>query len=290
MDFLNPDSKKRAAIRAAFDKEFPELQRTRLAKSILGEDIDMYKIGRGERKILFVGTHHGSEHITASLLYYFLFRIASSGERICAFDKRLYLDTFSLYVVPMLNPDGAELSINGPFENPLSERQRRMVGESGDFRRWQANARGVDLNHNYAAGFAEYKKIEAERGIFAGRSLYSGEYPESEPESQAAASLARTLDFSAIVSLHSQGEVIYHYRIDKSAAPVTHLQKALGYSPDTPNDTARFGGFCDYTAGELLIPSITIEVGKGENPLPESEYHRIKERIFYALVGFGASL
>ena len=53
MDFFNPDSKKRAAIRAAFDKEFPELQRTRLAKSILGEDIDMYKIGRGERKILF---------------------------------------------------------------------------------------------------------------------------------------------------------------------------------------------------------------------------------------------
>ena len=33
--------------------------------------------------------------------------------------------------------------------------------QSDDFSHWQANARGVDLNHNYDSGFYEYKKIES---------------------------------------------------------------------------------------------------------------------------------
>ena len=63
-----------------------------------------------------------------------------------------------------------------------AERRRRAVPD-GDFTHWQANARGVDLNHNYDAGFLEYKQIEAEQGILGGGpTRYSGECPESEPE------------------------------------------------------------------------------------------------------------
>ena len=43
-----------------------------------------------------------------------------------------------------------------------------MNGGSEDFTRWQANVRGVDLNHNYDAGFDAYKQLEPSLGITGG--------------------------------------------------------------------------------------------------------------------------
>jgi g-D-glutamyl-meso-diaminopimelate peptidase len=77
----------------------------------------------------------------------------------------------------MLNPDGVDLQIKGiEAGGILSERLLKMNGRE-DFSHWQANARGVDLNHNYDAGFHEYKKLEKENDICAGATRYSGEYP-----------------------------------------------------------------------------------------------------------------
>lgn len=287
--FLNPTKEKMKEIREYFGRTV-ELSRQRLGRSILGEDLDLYKIGEGARKILFVGAHHGSEHITASLLYYFLDKVAGGKGKIFGIDKALYLKTYSIFVLPLLNPDGVTLSVLGAYKNPLSERQKRMAGDEG-FLRWQANARGVDLNHNYSEGFVEYKRIEKERGILPGRSLYSGEYPESEPESHSLANLVRTLDFSLVVSLHSQGEEIYYFPKGMGKGSATRsvkkiaerLSGELGYRVCVPKDTALYGGLCDYSGESLGIPSLTLEVGRGENPLPNSEYYRIREAVARAL-------
>jgi g-D-glutamyl-meso-diaminopimelate peptidase len=154
------------------------------------------------------------------------------------------------------------------------------MAEDGVYTDWQANARGVDLNHNYSYGFGEYKKIEFEREIAPGKTLFSGAYPESEPETKALANLVRSLDFSLVVSLHSQGEEIYYFpKNDKAKRIAKSAENTLGYKISTPTDTACYGGFCDYTGCELGIPSLTLEIGRGKNPLPPSEYHRIKERL-----------
>ena len=50
-----------------------------------------------------------------------------------------------LYAVPMLNPDGVELSLNACPE-------------------WKANSRGVDLNENYPCLFYEKKSAPAPCG------------------------------------------------------------------------------------------------------------------------------
>ena len=59
--------------------------------------------------------------------------------------------------VPMLNPDGVSLSLHGLTQDIPAELRRNLIranGGSEEFRgRWQANARGVDLNHNYDAAF-----------------------------------------------------------------------------------------------------------------------------------------
>ena len=279
-DIYPPDEQKRAGVLDFLGNRFQRsLHTSVLGKSILSRSIDLYRIGFGKTNVLFVGAHHGSEYITASVLYSFLLKFLERDERYgkyCGIDTRIYKELYSVYVIPALNPDGIEISLYGITENPLEERQRRMIA-GGDHRLWQANARGVDLNHNYAMGFGEYKVIERERGIEPGATLYSGEFPESEPETRAILGLLRAVDFSLVVSLHTQGEEIYAYpknngRVRSISA---RLSSRLGYTLSEPLGTAAYGGLSDYTAGVMGIPSFTLELGTGVNPISDDNLGKI---------------
>ena len=151
----------------------------------------------------------------------------------------------------------------------------------GDFSHWQANARGVDLNHNYKEGFDSYKAVERERGICPGPTLYSGEYPESEPESRFAASLVRALRPCLTVSLHSQGEELYF--TERAAACAGWFSGVTGYSLSVAEGTAKYGGLTDYV-GALGLAGITVELGRGVNPLGEDCIPRLSGRVLGALI------
>ena len=260
----------------------------KLGESILSQPIDVYKIGTGRRKALIVGAHHAMEYLSASALFDLIDFLLEKGARggICyGIDISYLLASVSFYIVPCLNPDGVDMHLGVAPISPLRARQIRMNGGSDDFSEWQANARGVDLNHNYDYRFFEYKRIERERGIFAGRSKYSGEHPESEPESRALASFTRVLAPSNVISLHTQGaEVFFMPR----STPVQHkaemLCRRVGYVTSYPNDTAEYGGFSDYTGGVLNIPSFTVELGRGKNPLPVTAYPAIREVVRMAAI------
>ena len=255
-----------------------------IARSILSKEIKAFFIGGGKRYITLFATHHALESITANLAYMLIDTLLEAEEkgRIYGIDCKLLLSKYRFVVVPCVNPDGVELRYHGLGRTPLYDRLMRMSG--GDFSTWQANARGVDLNHNYDFGFVEYKLIEKERGIVAGASLYSGEYPESEPETKGVATLIRTLEPAALISLHSQGEEIYSFpstpRIKRIARRISEM---TGYALSTPTDTASYTGLCDYTSS-LGIPSFTLEVGRGTNPLPEESAPDIFSRIAAAIV------
>jgi len=183
-----------------------KITETIIARSILSRPIEGYFIGNGKQLVTVLAAHHALESITtnfAFLLCDILLSKSTLGES-NNIDCKLLLSKYRFLIVPCVNPDGVELRMHGAYDSPLKERQLRISG--GDFSLWQANARGVDLNHNYDYGFLEYKQIEAEQGIVPGATLYSGEYPESEPETRGVANLIRTLMPSLVISLHTQGE------------------------------------------------------------------------------------
>ena len=255
-----------------------------VGKSIMGEDIDLYTIGNGGVRVAYFGAHHSLESITCNLLFTFIHELSRSECFSFGYDADALLSLYTYMVVPCVNPDGIGLVYEGCSSSPIKDRQIRMSG--GDFRRWQANARGVDLNHNYAVGFYDYKRIESEKGITPGATLYSGEYPESEPEVRCVSGLVRSTAPAGIISLHSQGEEIYSF--PRSAA-VTRIAERLshitGYKSSIPVGTAAFGGLSDFS-GALGIPSFTLEVGRGENPLPLSDLEGIHRRLSGALAIF----
>jgi len=252
-----------------------------LGKSILGRGIPMVTLGVGKREILYVGAHHGMEWITSLLLLTFLRDLCkryqgSKSEKGGAIAT--LLKTHTLHIIPMLNPDGVEYQLHGIEEsNPIYDRVRKMNGESNDFSNWQANARGVDLNHNYDAGFWEYKELETKHGISqnGAPTRYSGELPESEPEVSALCNFIRFhRDLRGVLTLHTQGEEIFFH--SQKADSHTHavakkIADYSGYRVSVAEGLSSMGGLTDWCIEKRGLPAFTLECGKGVNPLPADQ-------------------
>lgn len=282
----------------ALEKRYPFINLTVLGRSFRGRNIYMVSLGRGKDRMLYVATHHGAEGITSGVLLRYLKDICGIIEakgKISGVDVDFLLSKKQIDIIPMLNPDGVELSANGcPETDPMYKRLVKING-GDDFTLWQANGRGVDLNHNYDSGFAEYKELEKQMNIIGGSSTrYSGEYPESEPETACLCRYLRTTPPKNVITLHSQGEEIYYSSgnifLTASYKNALVAARLTGYKISRPQGTAAYGGLLDYLTQKLCIPCITIECGKGKNPLPPSDeamiYGTLKELLLSAPVKF----
>ena len=266
-----------------------------IGKSILDKDIPLVTLGdeHAKKSVLYVSTHHASENVCTSVLISFLkdyIRAYDSLSQVLGVNIRYLFKMRKIYLVPMLNPDGVDYRLNGVSdENPIKE---RVIAYNGgeDFTKWNANARGVDLNHNYNAYFEEYKLFEKNNDISAVKTKYSGEYPESEPETQAITNFIRLVqpELKGILTLHTQGEEIY-YKSNNKIVPNTeiiarHVSRMCTYPLCDTDGSASYGGLTDWVIKELNIPSYTLECGKGENPLSISQakgiYARLRELFF----------
>ena len=253
-----PDRHRRREIEAYLARTYPVLAREEIGKSCLGEPLVVYRFGEGERAILYVGAHHGMEWITALLLYRLIGDLSLSHTRRGVGDL---LSDKRLYILPILNPDGVDISLRATQKEAKTK-----------FIRWQANARGVDLNHNYDAGFAAYKEIERANGIHPGPTRYSGAHPFSEPETQAMKRLLEAISPALTLSLHTQGEEIFYTPTDPPVRGVRRigetLARILSYRLGQAAGYAAYGGLSDYIAEVLRLPAYTLECGRGRNPLP----------------------
>jgi len=263
--------------------------------SVLGRRIEAVRIGDTCSAVFFAGAFHGQEWLTASLLLEFARRLClalSSGEMIAGIDCCRAILGRGIVIMPCVNPDGVEIALNGASSaGDLAEEVERISG--GDTSSWNANARGVDINHNYDAGWHILRQLEISQGIESpspGR--FGGAFPASEPETQATINLCGQYNFRSVYAFHSQGEEIYwHYGEHtprKSALMARVLAASSGYQPIMPTGTAAHGGFKDWFIEHYHRPGFTIEIGNGKNPLPlsslESIYQQLEEMMMLALV------
>ena len=186
-------------------------------------------------------------------------------------------------IVPCVNPAGTEIALRGALgAGDYKNLVQNVCG--GDTARWQANARGVDLNHNYSSGWEELHVNERQNGITGpSQTRYGGEHPESEPETAAMTRLCRENNFIRALAFHSQGEEIYWKYGENHPENSETLAKAFalssGYSLSSPEGLAVGGGFKDWFITEFNRPGFTIEIGKGVNPLPLEDFEKIYNKI-----------
>ena len=289
LDFkIHPDHNTVREILDLFVERYEFISVNSIGETIFGKSIYMVNIGSpdAEKDVFYVGCHHATEWMTTLLLLKFINEYGEyykSSAKVFGINIQKLFNSRCIHIVPLLNADGVELHLNGLKEDcVLYDRLNRM--SNCDFSKWQANARGVDLNHNYDSGFYEYKLLEEMKGIEAGATRYSGAAPESEPETGAVANYLRFNEkIKMVLTLHSQGEQIYYTSEGKcpkgSYSIAKQLELLSGYTLDEPKGLSSYGGLTDWFIKELGKPSFTIECGMGENPLPLSDFHKVYSDI-----------
>lgn len=258
------------------------LQKFCIGKSCAGRDITALKIDCADEYVLFSAAFHGSEHITTNVLLMFIEEFAYAYQNNCSLagiNVKKALGNRGVIFIPRINPDGCEISIHGAL-GCGKEAGNIYKMCNGDFTHFNANLRGVDINHNFDAGWNELHLLERKSGILGPSSTrFGGHSPHSEPETAAIVNLCRQYNMHHAVALHSQGEVIYwsyNGLESKTAKRMAEIMAATsGYALDVPIGLARGGGFKDWFISEFRRPAFTIEVGKGRNPLPINDTAQI---------------
>lgn len=270
------------ALLAALCGRYRFLELQPVGRSVLGRDIYGVLIGGGQERVLYAAAFHGQEWITSLVLLRLCEEICEAlcGDgRLVDMDFRRAISGRCLVFIPQVNPDGVDIALRGSV---AAGRFAPLVAEKGGDTPglWQANARGVDLNHNFDAGRAALQEMERQQGIVGpSPRQWCGEAAESEPETQALTALCRRGDFRHVLALHSQGEEIY-WKYGSRTPPYAHmmaniLASASGYAVAQPEGLASHGGFKDWFIEETGRPAFTIELGRGENPLPLTQFGAI---------------
>ena len=261
-------------------------------QSVLGRELLCVGIGNLEDATLVVGGVHALEMLGVLSCFRFCEQVldaAAAGEELYDTDMAQALDHRGLLVVPCLNPDGLELVVNGigtagPFAPFVYSHCGGAPADMGDLSRWQANAHGVDLNHNFDAGFFIAQRQSRFAGVHRpGPTKFGGPYPHREPETAAIVALCEQYRPRQVVALHSQGEEIY-YQYGPHTPQYSHLVARMlaavsGYELAVQGGTASHAGLKDWFILHYGKPGYTLEIGRGQNPLPISDFYPVYEKV-----------
>ena len=239
-----------------------------IGKTELGHDIFCFSIGGGRIRAVFSAAYHGLEYLTSAALLEFASEYVS---------MKKYHDRIGVYFIPMVNPDGVDIAVNGlDPQNTMHQELIKNVGILDFTKVWQANAAGVDINHNFNANWDSISSSPAP-------SKYGGKYPHSERETQAMAKLLSIIQPELFIAFHSQGKEIYYdfngMESERSEKTAKAIARKCGYKAGHPAGTAVFGGAKDWYLQEYHKQAFTVELGMGKNPLPHSQLYEMSRDV-----------
>lgn len=266
---------------------YPFLRAKKLTTTAFGRPVTALVIGNGPRPVLYTAAHHANEWITALVLLKFAEQYAeaiASGGEIFSQNARALSEQTTLYMIPLVDPDGVDL-VNGAIatDSPQYAQAQRLAVNYPNIpfpNGWKANLVGVDLNLQYPAGWLQAREIKFSQGFTQpGPRDYVGSFPLDQKESRALADYTEEIDPALVLAYHTQGGEIYWQFEDIFVPGARELGETFarlsGYDlADTPYNSS-FAGFKDWFIKYFRRPGYTIEAGRGENPLPVSQLDEI---------------
>ena len=153
-------------------QSYPFIQTGSIGKSIMGKDIPFVRIGRGQKEVFYSASYHANEWITSLVLLEFMYDYCNAiqiNSSIWNFSARRLFDSVSIYIVPLVNPDGVDLVTGALSKTSSSYKQAEKIAygfatipfPDG----WKANIRGVDLNLQFPAGWQQAREIKYNQGF-----------------------------------------------------------------------------------------------------------------------------
>lgn len=265
-------------------KAYPFLGVNVIGRSLCQRGIFSLSIGKSENPLLIAAGFHGQEWLTCLLALRFAeMLLHSKAHRSSLWGTDPACIGREVIIIPCVNPDGVQIAING-IDGAGRYAQNVSKISAASNKKWNANARGVDINHNFDAGWHKLRDMEIDSGILGpapGR--YGGYMPVSEPETEALVALCKKRKPRSAIALHSQGEEIFWEYGEKKPPRSEEIAKILaaasGYRLVENSGLASHGGFKDWFIEYFNRPGFTVEIGEGENPLPLSDFDGILEHM-----------
>lgn len=246
-------------------EKYPEyLHYRHVGTSHDGREISGILLGDSEKCLIVSGGIHGRESINPVLLLrmiedYALIRENEYRDPVLETGQQLLTD-YSIFFLPLLNPDGYEAALRGFTEiRDIALRELCQKAEVSH-EEWKENGRGADINRNFPC------KSFLPRGNM--------KEPASEPETQALMQIFEQFPESVgYIDFHSRGKVIYYYRSAmsrrynrKGKRMAKYLQKRCGYAigkrREERNSKLDGGNSVNYyseTYGKLALTVETVE-------------------------------
>lgn len=266
---------------------YPFCRTELLTSTVYQRPVRTLVIGTGPRKVIYSASHHANEWITSLVLLKFAEEFAeaiASGKEIAGVDAQALANAVTIYMVPMVNPDGVDLVTGaigpGDIQYDLAQRLAQDYPAIPFPEGWKANLLGVDLNLQYPAGWLQAREIKFSQGFTRpGPRDYVGRAPLNQLETRALAGYTEFIDPALILAYHSQGGEIYwqfrDYDVPGAEELGQELARVSGYTlADVPYESG-FAGYKDWFIQQFRRPGYTIEVGRGENPLPLEQFDEI---------------
>lgn len=248
-------SKRVSATLNALIKEYPCLNSFCEGESTLGRKIPVVTLGNGRRKVLFVGTVHGREYLTTGYLLRCLEEFAKSlrmNTLYGGFSLRRLFQDFTLFFVPMANPDGADIALS-LCKKPQSINIPQRL--------FKNNARNVNLNANFPFLFHKVPK-----------NRQGGPSPASEAETKFLIDLCEKENFELMLSFHTRGGVVFYrdsknrrINCDEEIANKLHTHCNLEIMNESHDEESFSGGFENWFRHRFKKPAFCVELVKDEN-------------------------
>ena len=271
----------------ALVNEYPFLRTEVLAETSHGRNLRTLVIGNGPRKVIYSAAWHANEWITTPILLKFAEEFAEAlknGGTIFDVNAGDLAAKATVYMVPMVNPDGVDLVTGAIREGSSAYESARDIARNFPAipfpEGWKANLNGVDLNLQFPAGWLRAREIKFLQGYTrpAPRD-YVGRAPLSQRESRAMAGYTEYIDPALVLAYHTQGEEIYWSFLDYEVPGARELgekfARVSSYTLTEPVTNSSFAGFKDWFIKDFRRPGYTVEAGSGTNPLPLSQFDEI---------------